>query len=145
MSYGKLPGPPPTCPHCQGVIDGYTGQADFTPGTGDFAMCSGCGRLGVYLVNAITGFVTLRLPTPVELALAEGDPEVQAAAKFIMSRRPPPTSSMEKLPCGCAMGTVGEAFVFQPHALDCQYYLYVMEQMRAQGKDVLHIADPGMS
>lgn len=41
---------------------------------------------------------------------------------------------LETLPCGCQMGTVNDAFVFRPHALDCTYYLYVLEQTAAQGK-----------
>lgn len=39
----------------------------------------------------------------------------------------------EKLPCGCAMSTVDDAFVFEPCSLTCEYYLYVQQQMAAKG------------
>lgn len=39
-----------------------------------------------------------------------------------------------RLPCGCLMWNEGEAFVFVPHALDCTYYQYVLQQSGEQGK-----------
>lgn len=43
---------------------------------------------------------------------------------------------MTRLPCGCRMGTLDDAFVFQPHDLRCKYYLYVLDQMKEQRKPV---------
>lgn len=42
--------------------------------------------------------------------------------------------SSEVLPCGCRMYTVGNTFVFEPHAEDCVYYRFVLEE--AQRQDV---------
>lgn len=49
--------------------------------------------------------------------------------------------SMERLPCGCQMGTSTnsageEVFLFEPHAMDCEYYLYVLDESARQGKPV---------
>lgn len=43
---------------------------------------------------------------------------------------------MERLPCGCRMGTdePTKSFLIEPCALDCKYYLYALEQCAAQGK-----------
>ena len=45
---------------------------------------------------------------------------------------------MCRLPCGCRMGTDMvddvETFIFEPHALDCENYLYVLAESRRQGK-----------
>lgn len=46
----------------------------------------------------------------------------------------------DTLPCGCVMGTALEngvkTFFVRPHAMDCQYYLYAIEESKAQGKPV---------
>jgi hypothetical protein len=45
---------------------------------------------------------------------------------------------MERLPCGCRMETQvidGQPmFIYEPCALDCRYYLYVLEEGKRQGK-----------
>lgn len=46
---------------------------------------------------------------------------------------------MQKLPCGCQFDNVGDAFVFEPCSLDCEYYLYVIEEGKRQGKDMTHL------
>lgn len=43
------------------------------------------------------------------------------------------------LPCGCVMWNEGDAFVFKPHSMTCPYYLYVLEQGKAQGKDMMMV------
>lgn len=47
--------------------------------------------------------------------------------------------SAEILPCGCKMYTVGDTFMFEPHALDCEYYLYVVAQAEAQNKPTTYL------
>ena len=49
---------------------------------------------------------------------------------------------METLPCGCQMGTTPDnAFVFRPHALDCENYLYVLAEVERQGKPLAIIQE----
>jgi len=43
-------------------------------------------------------------------------------------------SDGEVLPCGCHMWTDNGVFMFEPHALDCKFYLYVLEESARQGK-----------
>lgn len=40
----------------------------------------------------------------------------------------------DRLPCGCEMGQVGEAFVYRPCSLDCRYYRYAMAEAERQDK-----------
>jgi len=47
--------------------------------------------------------------------------------------------SAERLPCGCRMYTVGDTFVFEPHALDCEYYLYVVEQSKQESVELTYL------
>lgn len=49
---------------------------------------------------------------------------------------PDPVTPLERLPCGCRHGLVGEAFVFEPCALDCEFYLYVLAESERQAKPV---------
>lgn len=46
--------------------------------------------------------------------------------------------SMERLPCGCQLGTDVidgvPTFLYEPCALDCEYYLYVVAESKRQGK-----------
>lgn len=46
----------------------------------------------------------------------------------------------ETLDCGCHMwtDTVGDdqVFMFEPHALDCKFYLFVLEESKRQAKPV---------
>jgi hypothetical protein len=50
--------------------------------------------------------------------------------------------SAQRLPCGCVMDTVGDAFVYQPCSLNCEYYLYVVQQSKKLGKPLGYITDP---
>lgn len=53
----------------------------------------------------------------------------------------------ERLPCGCVLGEQPSTdpadprpmFVFIPHALDCEYYLYVLEESARQHKNVITV------
>jgi hypothetical protein len=49
---------------------------------------------------------------------------------------PEQPGEVEILPCGCKMYTVGEAFVFEPHAMDCEFYLYVLSYAQEKNKPV---------
>lgn len=41
----------------------------------------------------------------------------------------------ETLPCGCKVGTDGaETLIFEPHALDCENYLFFVAEVARQGK-----------
>ena len=53
---------------------------------------------------------------------------------------PPPPEPLEELPCGCKMGSVGDAFVMQPCSTDCQYFRYAVAETKRQGKAV-HTVD----
>jgi len=44
------------------------------------------------------------------------------------------SDDMQVLPCGCRMYNVGDAFVYETHALDCEFYLYFLEQSEKLGK-----------
>lgn len=44
------------------------------------------------------------------------------------------SDDMQALPCGCKMYTVKDAFVFEPHSLECEFYLYFLEQSEKLGK-----------
>lgn len=48
------------------------------------------------------------------------------------------SSQSETLKCGCIVQFDDEdrTMTFVPHALDCDYYLYFMEETRRQGKHV---------
>lgn len=41
---------------------------------------------------------------------------------------------LERLPCGCEMGTVGDAFVMRPCSPDCKYWRYAKAEAERQGK-----------
>lgn len=49
-------------------------------------------------------------------------------------------SDWKRLPCGCQIGTdiVGgrPTLLFEPCAMDCPYYLYVLQESAAQAKPV---------
>jgi hypothetical protein len=47
-------------------------------------------------------------------------------------------------PCGCKFYTVQDAFVTEPCSLDCELYLYTVEETKRQGKSVTHIHIDGM-
>lgn len=47
--------------------------------------------------------------------------------------------TFEALPCGCRMGNVENVFVFEPHSLDCIYYLYVMQFAEERGKPITYL------
>lgn len=54
-----------------------------------------------------------------------------------------------KLPCGCIFGTEplpdgGNAFIYRPCSLDCQYYLYSQQAAAEQGKPLktIDLSDP---
>lgn len=53
-----------------------------------------------------------------------------------------PDSGATRLPCGCVIDTVGDAFVMQPCSLDCHYFRYAMAESKRQGKPVQTITDP---
>jgi hypothetical protein len=52
------------------------------------------------------------------------------------------TDRAVRLPCGCVIDTVGDAFVMQPCSLDCHYFRYAMDEAKRQGKPVQTIRDP---
>ena len=41
-----------------------------------------------------------------------------------------------ELPCGCEAGTVGDTFIYRPHAPNCQWFTYVKSGLNASGKPV---------
>lgn len=45
-------------------------------------------------------------------------------------------SQLERLPCGCEMGEVGDAFVMRPCSPGCEYWRYAMAEAERQGKPV---------
>lgn len=47
-------------------------------------------------------------------------------------------TEMQELPCGCKMGEEGGQFIFEPHSLECEYYLYVIEQAEARNKPITY-------
>lgn len=50
--------------------------------------------------------------------------------------------SMERLPCGCLISVnteMGGPFYIEPHALDCQYYLFALAESKRQGKPVVTV------
>ena len=49
------------------------------------------------------------------------------------------------LPCGCQFGSQGDAFIFVPHAFDCPYYQYFLEESARQAKPVVSIEMQGES
>lgn len=59
-----------------------------------------------------------------------------------MSPVPADAPGFDTLPCGCQMGTVGDAFVMQPCSPDCPYYCYAVAETKRQGKPVAAIVDP---
>lgn len=52
------------------------------------------------------------------------------------------SGTAERLPCGCVIDTIGDAFVMQPCSLTCTYYRYAMEQAEKMAKPVHYIVDP---
>jgi hypothetical protein len=62
---------------------------------------------------------------------------------------PRDAEGFDVLPCGCRMKTavVGgrDTFLFKPHALDCEHYLFVIAETERQGKqrNVIDTRPPG--
>lgn len=53
-------------------------------------------------------------------------------------------NDMERLPCGCQIGTTTNAagegvFLIEPCSLDCVNYRYAVEETKRQGKGVTEI------
>lgn len=48
----------------------------------------------------------------------------------------PDATDVERLPCGCRIGTLGGAFAIEPCALSCEHYRYVIEEGTRQDKPV---------
>lgn len=52
-------------------------------------------------------------------------------------------NTMETLPCGCRHGTDVidgvRTYLYEPCSLQCKYYLYVLEQSKAQGNKITKI------
>lgn len=46
---------------------------------------------------------------------------------------------MEEAPCGCKFGPVGNVYVFEPCALDCDLYAWFQREAASQGKPVTTI------
>lgn len=44
---------------------------------------------------------------------------------------------LERLPCGCVCGTIGDAFVYMPCSLLCEFYLYAVAESKRQGKPLI--------
>jgi len=56
--------------------------------------------------------------------------------------RPRVSDTTERLPCGCVVATVGDAFVMRPCSLGCEYYLFAVAETKRQDKPlVLGIID----
>lgn len=53
-------------------------------------------------------------------------------------------TTAERLPCGCVIDTVGDAFVMMPCSPNCQYFRYAMREAARQGKPIRPIIDPGI-
>lgn len=43
---------------------------------------------------------------------------------------------LERAPCGCKMGTKGEAFIYEPCSPTCDLYAYAIEEARKMGKPI---------
>lgn len=41
---------------------------------------------------------------------------------------------VERLPCGCEVENIDDAFVIRPCSLTCKYFRYAQEESRRQGK-----------
>lgn len=57
---------------------------------------------------------------------------------------PPDTGGLERYPCGCRMGVVGDAFVMEPCSGRCKYFRYAMAESRRLGHpvDVIDMRGP---
>jgi hypothetical protein len=40
------------------------------------------------------------------------------------------------LDCGCSYSNVDDTFLFEPHAEDCRYYLFVLAESERQDKPI---------
>jgi hypothetical protein len=47
----------------------------------------------------------------------------------------------ERLPCGCIIGTAGEALAIEPCSAGCQYFQYFLAEAARQGKPIQRVAD----
>lgn len=47
----------------------------------------------------------------------------------------------ELLPCGCLIGTAGDAFVMQPCSPLCEFYRYFVAESDRQAKPIRYVAD----
>jgi hypothetical protein len=47
-----------------------------------------------------------------------------------------PLEDAERLPCGCIVGTIGDAFAIRPCRSGCRYYLFVLAEAARQGKPI---------
>ena len=42
----------------------------------------------------------------------------------------------ERLPCGCVMGNIDNAFILIPCSLLCEFYLFAMDEAKKQGTPI---------
>lgn len=42
----------------------------------------------------------------------------------------------ERLPCGCVMGSIGDAFVYIPCSVLCKFYLHAVDLAKQAGKPI---------
>lgn len=107
-------------------------DGEATPTPGDYSLCINCATVLVFDDR-------LHLAVPTHQQMQEATAEVwraQQAVKQVAKVEP----RYQRLPCGCIHGTEDvngtRTYVFEPHALDCKYYLYVQDEMARQGKPV---------
>lgn len=48
---------------------------------------------------------------------------------------------LDRLPCGCEMGVVNDAFVIRPCSPDCKYWRYAQQQAKAYDKPMGYVWD----
>lgn len=129
-----------TCPYCSRVNECSTSATNpdkVAPEPGDVSICIGCAGIAIYTETGV------RLPTHVEHEEALAKPAVQRALAVLaggIDSPDPSANTLETLPCGCQLGTDlidgTPTFLFLPHALDCKYFRYVLEEADREGKPV---------
>jgi hypothetical protein len=129
-----------TCPYCSRINEWSTSATNpeaVAPKPGDIALCIGCAGIAIYTVTGV------RLPTRDEHEEALAKPAVRRALAVLsggIDTPDPSPNTLEALPCGCQIGTDlingTPTFLFLPHALDCEYFRYVLDEAAREGKPV---------
>lgn len=115
------------------------------PQPGDVSLCWLCGSVAMYADGG-----QLRAPSEAELASILEDREVRRAIAACRDSYSPTQAvdklrGLDRLPCGCRIGTVEDAFVMEPCSPNCPYFQYTVDEARRQGKPIRAVADPEMS